>query len=85
MKQLLSLALVFGGIACNPYAALADEARTSVDEMKTTGDIQGLYEIREAAREFMAAQNRRNKTNWRAQEPDLRVLVPRCLVPLKVR
>lgn len=58
---------------------------TSIDDMRTTGDIQGLFEIREAAQEFVAAYNAKTGTEWRAMEPDLRVLVGRCMVSMKVR
>lgn len=58
---------------------------TTIDEMKTQGNIQGLYEVRESARAFVVAENARRKTNWTALEPDLRALVPKCLVPLKAK
>lgn len=56
-----------------------------IDDDHTTDRKHGLYEIREEARKFMAAQNAINHTNWEVDDPDLRMLVHRCLVPLKVK
>ena len=49
------------------------------------GDVQGLYEIREAARGFVAQENKKNKTNWVVIAPDMRFQVTLCSAPLKVK
>ncbi|MDO8988595.1 MAG: hypothetical protein Q7U91_03085 [Sideroxyarcus sp.] len=51
----------------------------------TTDITHGLYEIREEARRFMAKHNSINHTDWVVGDPDLRSLVPKCVVPLKVK
>ena len=44
----------------------------------------GLYEIREAGREFLA-RKRHRKGMWKAIDPDMRIIFPRCAGPLRTR
>ncbi|MFM9924532.1 hypothetical protein VLK31_16180 [Variovorax sp. H27-G14] len=60
-------------------------AATTIDSMRSNDAIHGLYEIREKAREFVAQENARTQSTWEAIEPNLKVLVPRCAVPLQAR
>ena len=57
----------------------------SIDGMRSNDTLHGLYEIRETAREFVARENARAGNAWEAGEPNLKVLVPRCAVPLRAR
>lgn len=43
----------------------------------------GLYEIRAEAKDFLDRQNVRDRTDWRAIDPDIRIVVERCAVPLR--
>lgn len=74
-----SILILLAGAVCGSSAL----GQTTIDEMKTDGNVQGLYEVREAARVFVAAHNVRRQTNWTVLEPDLRALVPKCLEPLR--
>jgi len=58
---------------------------TGIEDMRSNDAIHGLYEIRESAREFVARENGKAGNAWEAGEPNLKVLVPRCAVPLKAR
>jgi hypothetical protein len=57
---------------------------TGIEDMRSNDAVHGLYEIREEARKFVAQENARTpQSEWEAMEPNLKVLVPRCAVPLK--
>jgi hypothetical protein len=43
----------------------------------------GLYEIRAEAKNFLDRQNARNGTDWRPIDPDIRIVVDRCAIPLR--
>jgi hypothetical protein len=47
--------------------------------------MHGLYEIREEARSFVARENAAGSREWVALEPNLKIVVARCVVPLKVQ
>jgi hypothetical protein len=72
-----------------PFLLLLASARClaswSIENDHSTAEIHGLYEIREEAREFVAKENARGQSAWVALEPNLKVLVPRCSVPLKTQ
>lgn len=68
-----------------PGAAIGVTGHTLVDDEHSTETTHGLYEIREEARKFMVEENRRAHTGWVVGDPDLKTLVPRCAVPLKVK
>lgn len=57
----------------------------TLDEDRTRGDIHGLFEIRDAAVQFMAAENAKNGTNWQVLEPNRKILVTKCAVALRVQ
>ena len=44
-----------------------------------------LFEIREEARRFIAQENARESQQWDVLEPNAKVLVPRCAVPLQAQ
>ena len=59
---------------------------TGIEDMRSNDVVHGLYEIREEARRFVAQENARShQDDWEALDPNLKVLVPRCAVPLKAR
>lgn len=43
----------------------------------------GLYEIREEAKDFLDRKNAREGTDWRPIDPDIRIMVDRCAIPLR--
>ncbi|OJU47947.1 MAG: hypothetical protein BGN96_05560 [Bacteroidales bacterium 45-6] len=58
-------------------------AQYSMKQDTTRGNIQGLYEIQQAAIKFITRWNQSHQTNYMAGEPNLKSLVCRCEVPLK--
>lgn len=60
-------------------------AGSSLEEWRSNDAIHGLYEIDQAARAFVAAENARSKARWTVAEPNLKTLVARCSVPLDTR
>jgi len=56
-----------------------------IEDMRSHGSVQGLYEIREQAHAFVAQQNAKGGLLWQAGEPNLKVFVPRCVVALQTR
>lgn len=71
-------------------ASLGDSlaSDTEVDPLlryRSDASTHGLYEIREDVREFVRKENAKNKTNWVAGDPDIRMYAPRCAVPLQIK
>lgn len=66
-------------------AGAASALATTLDEDRTRGSIHGLFEIREAAVRFIAAENLKNQTTWQVLEPNRKILVARCAVSLRVK
>jgi hypothetical protein len=52
---------------------------------RTTGGMQGMYEVREEARKFLSRQAPPTRGVWVASIPDVRIFVPTCAVPFKTR
>lgn len=52
---------------------------------RTTGGMQGMYEVREEARKFLSRQPPPAQGEWTALLPDVRTFVPTCAVPFKTR
>jgi hypothetical protein len=65
-------------------AGIASALAATLDEDRTRGDIHGLFEIREAAVKFMAAENAKHGTRWLVLEPNRKILVAKCALPLHV-
>lgn len=55
----------------------------SIETDRSTEYKQGLFEIREEARRFIAQENVSEHEQWNVLEPNAKVLVPRCAVPLQ--
>jgi len=69
-------------------AALAGDVTTEpvVDPLamyRSNESYHGLFEIRAEARAFLDRQNARDGTDWRPIDPDNRVMVDRCAIPLR--
>lgn len=47
--------------------------------------MQGLYEIREAAKALIAIENRKRNTKWEVLDPDIRHVLTLCAVPMKTK
>lgn len=43
----------------------------------------GLFEIRAEAKDFLDRQNAQDGTDWRPIDPDIRIVVERCAIPLR--
>lgn len=78
---LSAITLLFG------YSTICFSKDTTdpIDQWHSTSTIHGLYEIREEARKFISNQNSTNHTKWVVLDPNYKIIVPRCLVPLKVK
>ncbi|ARM92385.1 hypothetical protein RHEC894_PE00362 (plasmid) [Rhizobium sp. CIAT894] len=60
-------------------------ASWSIDTDRSTPDKHGLFEIREEARHFIAQENAKGRDQWDVLDPNAKVLVPRCAVPLQAQ
>jgi hypothetical protein len=69
-----------------PGSALASSSdqRDVMLKYRTTKESHGLYEIRAEGIEFLEREKGK-KGVWVAMDPDIRIWVPRCAVPLKTR
>lgn len=56
-----------------------------IKDDRTNGVKHGLFEIREEATQFIAAENLSRGTHWKVLDPNLKIQVPRCAVPLTVK
>ncbi|WHO75463.1 hypothetical protein [Rhizobium sp. BT03] len=57
----------------------------SIETDRSTEYKNGLFEIREEARRFVAQENAKGPQQWDVLEPNAKVLVPRCAVPLRAQ
>ncbi|MBB2750656.1 UNVERIFIED_ORG: hypothetical protein GGI57_001332 [Rhizobium aethiopicum] len=55
----------------------------SIETDRSTEYKHGLFEIREEARHFVERENAKGQQQWEVLEPNAKVLVPRCEVPLR--
>ena len=72
-----------------PAAVAADdrpqpEPPYSIEQSRSTAETEGLYEIRQAARRFLIAHNKKYKTTYQALEPNLKAQYPKCNAPMTV-
>ena len=82
--RLMLLALcLFAGAAQNCSAS--NIAYRGIEDDRSSGVKHGLFEIREAARQFIARENASRGIHWEALDPNLKIFVPRCAVPLSVQ
>lgn len=60
-------------------------ASWSIEADRSTAEIHGLFEIRQEARDFVARENAATRGEWVALDPNMKILVSRCSVPLETR
>lgn len=76
-------------ILCCTFAsqcfANSDDRADPLLRYRTIGGMQGMYEVREAARKFLLRQRAPAQGTWIALLPDVRIFVPTCAVPLRTR
>jgi hypothetical protein len=56
----------------------------SIEQDRSTADMEGLYEIRQEARKFLIAHNKKNNTTFKALDPNLNERYPKCSVRMAV-
>lgn len=62
-----------------------DTVTGTIKDDRSTNAKHGLYEIQQTAAEFVRLHNKRYRTALVVGEPDLRIMVPRCAVPLSTK
>ncbi|RUM03904.1 hypothetical protein [Rhizobium chutanense] len=77
LRPILLVATLSGCVACL--------ASWSIETDRSTPEKHGLFEIREEARRFIAQENAKGQEQWDVLEPNAKVLVPRCAVPLQAQ
>lgn len=60
-------------------------AAWSIETDRSTAEKHGLFEIRQEARDFVARENAGTHGGWVALDPNMKILVPRCSVPLETQ
>ncbi|OWO94034.1 hypothetical protein B5E41_15235 [Rhizobium esperanzae] len=78
--MLRSIVFITALTACIPCLA-----SWSLETDRSTPDKHGLFEIREEARRFIAQENAKGHERCDVLEPNAKVLVPRCAVPLQAQ
>ncbi|ECF1703725.1 hypothetical protein MKU92_004625 [Salmonella enterica] len=68
----------------NNHETNAKQDYYSLNDNHTTDVKNGLWEIREKAVEFLRAEKIKHGVSREALEPNLKIWVPRCSVPLRV-
>lgn len=67
------------------HCSASEAAYRGIEDDRTNGVKHGLFEIREEARRFIARENLSGGTDWKVLDPNLKIQVPRCAVPLTVK
>lgn len=85
LSKAFVLALV-SGVLATPVCKADDEAdrRALYSRYRSHDDVQGLYELREAAVDWVNKLNAKKNTNWIVGGPSIQIVISRCAVPLKV-
>lgn len=73
-----ALFLAVNASACSAAAPVGDPLAA----YRNRNDMQGLLEIRERARVVIDAENRQRHTRWTLLDPDIRIVLTRCAVPM---
>lgn len=78
--------LLFALMVCLSAGAVGAESTAwAIEQSRSTNNIHGLYEIQQEAQAFLQNENKRRGTDFYVGEPNLKVLVPTCAVPLKAK
>lgn len=80
--MLLSLCLL---VTTAQNCSASEAVYRGIEDDRTNGVKHGLFEIREEARQFIARENLSRGTDWKVLDPNLKIQVPRCAVPLTVK
>lgn len=84
-KLALMLALFSGAVLGDePHTTVSSPLTYSLSKDRTRGDIHGLYEVQEAASDFLVKERAKDGVTWVALGPNLKTIVTRCAVPLTV-
>ncbi|MCE4540660.1 hypothetical protein LXT12_25840 [Pelomonas sp. P7] len=86
MENTLALSLsnsLFGALLVITAIPATAQNTSSIEDMRTRGDWQGLYEVRQEARSFVAKWNSKHGTSFEALEPNLKAGAVACAVPLR--
>ena len=82
-SRLSSVALLLAALSTH---AQGDSSTTwSIEKDRTLPTKHGLYEIQQEAKKFVLKENKKRGTDFVVGEPDLRIVVPKCAVPLTTR
>jgi hypothetical protein len=82
-SRLSSVVLLWAAVATH---AQGDSSTTwSIEKDRTLPTKHGLYEIQQEAKKFVLEENKRRGTDFVVGEPDLRIVVPKCAVPLTTK
>ncbi len=84
----LIIALIIPLYTNETYAQVVVKTASQIDvlaEYRSSADLHGLYEIREAARTFLKPRRSKDGHAWDAFGPDIRFMFPRCREPLQSR
>ena len=65
--------------------SVAGASTWTIEQSRTTSEIHGLYEIQQEADAFLQRENKRRGTDFYVGQPNAKVLVPACAVPLKAK
>jgi|GEM_PF-978869 len=65
--------------------ARGDSSTDPLLEYRSSAQVHGLYEIREEAIAYLDHERLKKRAGWRVLDPDIRVQVDKCAVPLKSR
>lgn len=63
----------------------SESSSWTIEKDRTTPTAHGLYEIQQEAKAFLLKENERRGTDFYVGEPDARIWVPKCSVPLKAK
>lgn len=77
-SRLNKLAFVLAILSSAAHGDGSLAATDPLDRYRTKGDVHGLYEIREAAQNFLVSERAKGAAVWVALDPNLKVQVLRC-------
>lgn len=69
------------GVTMSPFA----QAQTFVEQDFGNDKREGLAYINNKAKQFISEYNQQHQTNWQSLEPNAKVFVAKCAVPLKAK
>ncbi|XKM14433.1 hypothetical protein RCS94_04470 [Orbaceae bacterium ac157xtp] len=72
-------------LSCFVIAPNHTRELTFIEKDYNRDDVQGLKDVNDKAIEFINEYNKTHSTYWKSLEPDARILVSRCVVPLQAQ